>query len=119
MVQCQQFLWKWRVFDDGCRGNEDVPEAADDEKFFIAPFMNQIISKQNWSMRKTKLPSQEKHFNGKHRPLAVVAVAGEQKREPLQLRNSYKSVRNDKKYSFCVFVTVNNTFPKCLQAILF
>lgn len=46
------------LFDDSNSGNEhlcNVPEATDDEEFVQVPFMNQIIQKQSWSLRSTKL----------------------------------------------------------------
>ncbi len=30
-------------FDDSCSGNEDVPEATDDEELVFVPFISQII----------------------------------------------------------------------------
>lgn len=40
-------------FDGGSSRNENVPEAPDEEEYVFFRFMNQIISKQNWSVSMT------------------------------------------------------------------
>ena len=37
-------------FDESSSGNEDVPEATDDEEFVFVTIMNQTINKQTWGM---------------------------------------------------------------------